>query len=312
MSIRISAIICTLNRSAYLKKAVQSLIDQTLPEEQYEAIVVDNASTDDTKAVIEGFRHVQNLRYIYEPILGLSQARNTGWQNAEGKYIAYLDDDAIACPEWLERIVHAFETVKPTPGSVGGKITLIWEAERPKWLAKELESSLGYLDWGDSQKFLAEDHQWLGGGNVAYPREVLNNLGGFSTSLGRKGTNLLSGDEIFLRDRLKERNLNQYYDPDIMVQHHALADRLNKNWFYKRHFWGGISYAVLQSLSAQRHKQLANILRFIRSLAGVLVHLLMSFVSASPDRRMMRKCSACFHLGVIWEQTRSWLGLSKV
>ena len=58
MSIRISAIICTYNRSAYLKKAVQSLLDQTLPQEQYEVIVVDNGSTDNTKAIVEGFKQV--------------------------------------------------------------------------------------------------------------------------------------------------------------------------------------------------------------------------------------------------------------
>ena len=133
MSIRISAIICTLNRAAYLEKAIQSLADQTLPEEQFEIIVVDNGSTDNTKTMVEGFKHLENLRYIYEPIMGLSQARNTGWQNAQGDYVAYLDDDAIACPEWLERIVQAFDTVEPRPGSVGGKVIPVWEAERPAW-----------------------------------------------------------------------------------------------------------------------------------------------------------------------------------
>ncbi|MEE8471432.1 MAG: glycosyltransferase family A protein [Dehalococcoidia bacterium] len=113
MSIRVSAIICTHNRSDYLRQAIQSLADQTLPTEQYEVIVVDNGSTDNTRAVVEGFDHIANLRYVYEPILGLSQARNTGWQNARGEYIAFMDDDAIGYPtSWKSRWQYSRKTLK--------------------------------------------------------------------------------------------------------------------------------------------------------------------------------------------------------
>ena len=228
MNVRISAIICTHNRSAYFKKAIQSLAEQTLPGEQYEVIVVDNGSTDDTKAIVESIKHFENLRYIYEPILGLSQARNTGWQNARGEYIAFLDDDAIACPEWVERIVEAFENVNPRPGSVGGKVIPIWEVERPAWLSKQMELPLTIVDWTDKASFLTEDHQHLRGCNISYPRETLQKAGGFSTSLGRKGINLLSGEEELLERRLKKQALGIYYDPEIYVYHHIPAERLAK------------------------------------------------------------------------------------
>ena len=99
-ALRISAVICTHNRAAYLQKAIQSLIEQTLPKDQYEIIVVDNSSTDNTKQVVSRLQAAclrsqektdacglqleacDLVRYVFEPVLGLSQARNTGWKAA--------------------------------------------------------------------------------------------------------------------------------------------------------------------------------------------------------------------------------------
>lgn len=316
MSIPISAIICTHNRVAYLEKAIQSLVDQTLPKEQYEIIVVDNGSTDNTKMTVESFNQFGNLRYIYEPILGLSQARNTGWQNAQGKYIAYLDDDAIACAEWLERIVRAFETIHPQPGSVGGKIEPIWEVERPAWLSKQMERPLTIVDWRDKAAFLTEDYQHLRGCNVAYPREILEKVGGFSTNLGRKGSSLLSNEESLLEKYLKEQNLGSYYDPEIRVQHHILAERLVKRWFYERYFWQGASNEILQYIETSQKEAnwrylgnaLMNALLFIirhpTSLPAILV-------PANSRRRVERKCIAYSRLGQIRAQLQIGLGLVK-
>ena len=317
MSTRISTIICTLNRAAYLQRAIQSLVDQTLPKEQYEIIVVDNGSTDNTKAVVEGFEHFENLRYIYEPIMGLSQARNTGWQNAHGEYIAYLDDDAIACPEWLEKIVEAFETVQPKPGSVGGKVVPIWEVERPTWLSKQLERPLSIVNWADRPTSLTEGYQFLAGTNVAYPRHILDEVGGFSTNLGRKASNLLSNEEILLKRQLKRRNLATYYDPDICVYHNIPAERLTKRWFYRRAFWQGMSDVVLQHLDAcerggkERHTFKARLdASLFRVVPRGLLRVLLSDNSGS--RVVLAKCGLYSCLGRVWMQLRIALGLEKV
>lgn len=317
MKVRISAIICTHNRADYLKKAIQSLADQTLPREQYEVVVVDNGSTDDTKAIVESFEHFENLRYIYEPTLGLSQARNTGWQNARGEHIAFLDDDAIACPEWLERIVAALETVHPRPGSVGGKVVPIWEVERPAWLPKELEAHLTIVDWAELPTFLTEDYQFLAGTNVAYPRHILDEVGGFSTSLGRKASNLLSNEEILLKRQLKRRNQATYYDPDICVYHHIPAERLTKRWFYRRALWQGVSDAILQHIETCQEE---NKRRYIcRAMADAspfcviprgLLHIILSANSGS--RVVLAKCGLYSYLGRVWTQLRIALGLEKV
>lgn len=312
MRIRISAIICTHNRSAYLKRAIQSLVDQTLPKEQYEIIVVDNGSTDDTKAIVEGFYRLENLRYIYEPILGLSQARNTGWQNARGKYVAYLDDDAVAYSEWLERIVAAFETVNPRPGSVGGKVVPIWEAERPAWLTKRMEIDLTIINWADEPIVLTEKYQFLAGTNVAYPREILEAFDGFSTSLGRKGNSLISGEEMLLRNYLSRHNLPTYYDPRICVQHHIQTERLSYRWFYRRYFDGGITDVYIDYIESSRRKAnwhylweaLLNVLHAIR-YPTILASIILP---ANSGPWVTRRCYLYLLLGRLRAQLRIGFG----
>jgi glycosyltransferase involved in cell wall biosynthesis len=244
--VRISAVICTLNRASYLVKAMESLVNQTYPKEYYEIIVVDNGSTDNTREVAEQFSQFARIRYIYEPVKGLSQARNTGWQAASGKYVAYLDDDAIACPHWLEKMMEAFETAEPRPASVGGKAVPLWESERPAWLEDRMLGAYAIVDWGDRARFLkpsSPEHHV--GCNVAYSREVLEGCGGFNVNLGRKGRNLLSNDENLIRQYIDSHGLGIYYDPEIIVEHLVPKERLTRRFMLRRHFWQGVSDVVL-------------------------------------------------------------------
>jgi len=246
-TVRISAVVCTLNRATYLARAVESLINQTCPKEYYEIIVVDNGSTDNTREIVKQFSQRARIRYIYEPVKGLSQARNTGWQAAAGKYIAYLDDDAIASPRWLEKMMEAFETVKPAPASVGGRVAPIWESERPAWLTDQMLTFYAIIDWGNGARFFkpsSPEHHV--GCNVAYGQEVLQKCGGFNVNLGRKGKNLLSNDEDLIRKYMDSHGLGIYYDPEIFVKHVVPKGRLTRRFLLRRHFWQGVSDVVLQ------------------------------------------------------------------
>src|SRR6185295_225181 len=107
--IRISAIVCTYKRPDYLRHALQSLRDQSLPRDEYEIIVVDNAVEMETQQVVEDFQDgALNLLYVPEQTVGLSRARNTGLNAAAAPYVAFLDDDARAERGWLEALVNAF------------------------------------------------------------------------------------------------------------------------------------------------------------------------------------------------------------
>lgn len=247
----ISAILCTHNQAHYLKKSLMSLISQSLPRKRYEIIVVDNASRDRTKEIILDLRSCLNLRYVYEPKLGLSQARNRGWQEASGNYAAYLDDDAVARTDWLSRILQRFKSLHTSPAAVGGRIKPIWETGRPQWLVPQLSPFVGIIDWSSEPMYLNDTNLYLAGSNMAFSMSALKEINGFSPRLGRQGGKLLSSEEILLQRQLMKRDMPVFYDPGIAVSHHLKPACISKSWFKRRLFWQGASDAILEHQLAE-------------------------------------------------------------
>lgn len=240
----ITAVVCTHNRAAYLEMCLRSLLRQTLDRSRFEVVVVNNASSDNTSGVCAPFLSQGAIRYVEDPVVGLSQARNTGWKMAAGRFVGYLDDDATAVPGWLESALSAFQ-VAPQPAWVGGPIDLDWPGTPPLWLDEVLQESLGRLDWGSETRWLTANER-LGGGNSFYPREWLERLGGFDTSLGRKGNLLLSGEETQLQRRIEAEGGRLYYHPGVRILHAVPPERLRPSFFYRRYYWGGRTDVAIQ------------------------------------------------------------------
>jgi glycosyltransferase involved in cell wall biosynthesis len=303
---RISAVICTHNRSDYLERALVSLASQSLPSEDYEVLVVDNASSDDTADVVRAFaERVPNLRYLREERLGLSWARNTGAEACSAPYLAYLDDDARAAQDWLEQLLCVFETATPSPACIGGRVWLDWGTEPPAWLPPSYYSVYTYVDHGDEDRLLGE-REYLVGANIAFRRDALLDLGGFDTNLGRKGTVLLSGEESAVVGKLRERGLAVYYSAGAAVWHAVPPARRRRRWLWSRMFWDGASQPLIDSglgrsrghyfrqgyfdlrriasftlrggfalLRGERQKYLENALRVVQRAGRLRTHLLL-------------------------------------
>lgn len=242
MNPQISVIVATRNRAGYLRKAIVSLIRQSLDSKEYEIIVVDNGSQDETKLVIEEFSSADNLHYIFEPVMGLSRARNTGWRNAQGEYIVFMDDDAIADRECLKGYFEFFHEFGHNIGLVGGKVELIWESPRPVWLPSESLGIFSAYHYGNEPIALNKD-QWLSACNLAIPKKILSVVNGFREDLGRTGNLLLAGGEIYLRYQIDELGLKVFYHPNIIVHHHVSSNKLTKKWFRNAAFSQGQSEA---------------------------------------------------------------------
>lgn len=254
----ITGIICTHNRERYLKRCIESLLTQSLESNLYEILVVDNGSTDRTREICDSFQHHPNFRYMHEPVLGLSAARNAGWRQAWGTFVGYLDDDAIAAETWFEKALWSFESVEPSPDWVGGPIELEWEIESPSWITREHWITLGYVDWGDEQRFLTAPGERLGGGNSFYPRALLEKMNGFDTRLGRKKKLLLSGEETQFQHRLKSLGGRQYYHPGVRIFHYVPIERTKPGFFYRRYYWGGITdYLMSKTLQGVAFEHIA-------------------------------------------------------
>ncbi len=244
----ISVAICTYNRADRLTLSLESLCQQTLTFDDFEILVIDNASSDRTPQVCTEYQSsLPNLKYIYEPVRGLSKARNTACQQAQGKYIAYLDDDAIACPIWLETILQVFKNIQPTPIGMGGAIYPLWEIPKPEWMHKYMEDLFTVLDYGDRPRWFESD-KFPYGANMTYQRPALLAVGGFSENLGRKGQNLLSEEEHLLNLQLQNQGGKFYYHPQAAVEHWIPKERINPNWLVRRSYWQGRSVAMVNQL----------------------------------------------------------------
>lgn len=240
----ITAIICTRNRAQLLESAIQSLLRQTRPRADYDIMVVDNGSTDQTADVCKRLAG-DSVRYVFEPVPGLSKARNTGWWQSHSRYIAYLDDDAIADETWIDALICAYESQSPAPAAVGGPVRLKWEVPEPEWINHALRPPLGFLDWGRQPRRLTPA-EFLIGANCSYCRALLEQFGGFDEHLGRKKTCLLSGEETQIQRKIEQNGGYLFYAPAASVQHFVPAARTQPRWFYHRFFWGGVSDVVMR------------------------------------------------------------------
>jgi glucosyl-dolichyl phosphate glucuronosyltransferase len=297
----ISVVICTYNRFKYLLKAIRSVLDQDYPKDRYELVVIDNASTDSTADQVSPFFEAGLLRYVLEPKLGISFARNKGWREAAGRYIAYLDDDAIASTGWLKAIEKAFE-LTPNAGAVGGRVDPIWEVKRPDWLSEDLVKSLGVIDWGVKPKIISDLRmEWLVTANMAIPASVVAEVGGFETRLGRVGNTQVRGEDTFFQKQVIRQGYPCFYYPDMVVAHHVPASRLHKQWFRKRYYTQGIANALTRLVEENSSglRRIPMVLSSISKLIYSPQDLLRIMLPAKTSRRFSKKCLSLIKLGYI-------------
>ena len=249
-SLPISAVICTHNREDYLGAAIDSLLAQDFSN--YEVIVVDNASSDSTKQVVESRLPHPRIQYIYEPVTGLSVARNTGAKAAKGEIIAYLDDDAVASTGWLSCLWQAYQN-NPQLAIAGGKVTLIFPPGKtsPPWLSADLASNLGAYDLGDEMVYITNPGMTPRGLNYSIRRTFLEQIGGFDVNLGRVGKNLLSNEELQMTQLALEQQWQVAYLPQALVAHNVAPERLQPAWFLRRSWWQGVSECYRERLANQ-------------------------------------------------------------
>lgn len=172
---------------------------------------------------------------------GLSGARNTGTGVANAKVVAFLDDDAAAAPDWLERMVAMYDD--PDVLAVGGRVEPQWAAGRPSYFAQELDWIVGCTYRG-LPKVAAEVRNVVGA-NMSFRAEVLDRVGGFNPSLGRQDTVPLGCEEteLCIRAVMGAPGSRVVYEPAALVNHHVPAERGTRRYMLTRSWAEGISKA---------------------------------------------------------------------
>ncbi len=181
---------------------------------------------------------------------GLSGGRNTGLATATGDIVAFLDDDAVAAPGWLASLTSHF--ADPAVAGVGGRVLPSWDEPPPAWLPEEFWWVIGCSYRGLPTE-VARVRNPIGA-NMAFRREVLDDVGGFDTDFGRVGTSTGHNEETELGVRVAARRPGAVilYEPAAVVDHRVPAARLSWDYFRHRCYTEGLAKAQLSRLRGAR------------------------------------------------------------
>jgi glycosyltransferase involved in cell wall biosynthesis len=243
-----SIIIPTYNRADELRDTIRSIAKLTVVGD-WELLVVDNKSTDHTRAVVEeeSVSFPATLRYLFEPEQGRYAALNTGIRAAKGNIIATTDDDARVEPDWLTRASAGLEALGCD--YVGGKVWPIWRGTRPNWLPDRpgrYWAVIALQDHGNKPlEFGVNGIPWPLGINTATRREAFERIDLFDNRLGRKAGTLRNQAQREWHLRARSAGLRGFYIPEMVVHHVVEAERLRKQYFRRWYYWHGISRAIL-------------------------------------------------------------------
>lgn len=230
MQPQISIVICTYNRQKFIGECLACLARQTLAIAKWEAIIIDNNSTDNTASIVKEFIATNPslpFRYVFEERKGLSFARNRGIQEAKSQIITFIDDDAEAVPEFAETIL-AFMESHPEAAGAGGRVLPKYsESPEPKWMNKYLAGFIGLVDHGEPARLFEGKMKYPIGCNMTYRKDVMLEAGGFNNQL------TFRGDDKHIFYNVSALNPKVYYLPKALVYHNIDASRLEFSNFKK-------------------------------------------------------------------------------
>jgi glucosyl-dolichyl phosphate glucuronosyltransferase len=250
--LELSIVICTRNRAQLLAQAIRSVVGQPFPAAAYEILVVDDNATDDTAAVTrELAKQFPQVRYAHSAGRGLLPARFTGQREALGRYIGFLDDDAKACADWLERAARIIR--ERAPLCFGGPFFPFYVSAKPDWY----RDAYGSATHGDTARELKPE-EVLCGGNVFFAAEPLRASGGFDPNYCQPGERWTYGDEEVPQVRLHQAHPGQpfYYDPQLFILHLVRPERLNLVRAARECFAMGRAFIKVRGLGPGEHRRL--------------------------------------------------------
>jgi len=260
----ISVIICTHNRCESLARTLNSLTQMSVPQDlTWELLVIDNNSSDRTSETVRSFGSrgtVLPLKYSFEPVPGLSHARNLGIQVSHGVIIAFIDDDVLVSREWLTEVRNAFQQYDPV--CVGGRV-LLEERSRPAWWDKAYDAHVGEFDRGTSVIFYEDsDQRLIGiGANMMFKRIAFEKHGLFRTDMGKTPNQLNTGEETDMVQRLRKPNKVIIYYPNALLYHCPSAERFSKRYL-RKHSYGLGWWRFLRELEGPQPPRILRIPRW--------------------------------------------------
>ncbi len=249
----VSVVLCTYDRAEVLPNALDSLLHQDPGNLRYEIVLVDNNSTDATRAVVDSFvaRGCQNLRYVFEPKQGKAHALNSGILSSRAPIIAFTDDDVTVAPTWVATIKRTLDD-HPEVECVGGRVLPRWRHSPPSWLTREHWGPLALLDYGDQPFYVtASKRLCLIGANTAFRKDIFSRIGLLAPHVQTMKREVATEDhEILLR--LWRSGGQGLYTPHLLVMSEIAGDRLTKHYHRRWHERNGRFTAIMRDEGFER------------------------------------------------------------
>jgi len=290
-----------------LSRALESLARSRVASSvEWEVLVVDNNSRDDTPKVAAEFmrRYPGRFRYLFEGQPGKSHALNAGIQDATGEIVAFADDAVVVDERWLEQLTKPLLDGRWI-GS-GGRILPDWQHEPPPWLVLEGRYALAPLAAFDLGTEPGELHEPPFGTSMAFRKDAFTKHGGFRTDLGPHPDSQIRSEDTEFGRRLLDAGERLWYEPSAIVFHPVAADRLRRSYFLD--WWFDKGRAEIREFGVRpdvRRTASGIPLYLIRTLIKQLVRWV---VTVEPKTRFARKTAVWQKAGQIAEARRYTTG----
>jgi glycosyltransferase involved in cell wall biosynthesis len=316
----ISVVISTYNRSEVLPQALSSILTQDAIDCAYEVIVVDNNSSDATRAVVESYlgRGEPLLRYAFEERQGVSYGRNTGIALARAPIIAFFDDDIVVPRDWLATI-KAIMDDHAEADFIGGKVLPEWSACPPSWLTEANWAPLALVDCGPEPLNSSAEYQLcLLSANLAVRRSMFDSVGLFAPDLQRVKDSIGSMEDHELLIRSWRAGKRGLYAPNLVVRTTVPDVRMTKQYHRRWHRDHGAFCAVIRTLedgdtvgrdaidaTAKQTVALYGVPAYLyRELLEEACRWAFSWLQRSPDRSFMHENKMRFLASYITHRQR--------
>jgi glucosyl-dolichyl phosphate glucuronosyltransferase len=294
--IKVTVVICTHNRAHLLGGALQSVLRQSCPDELYEVVVVDNASTDNTAGVVKEAMALYKslrIRLVHEPVPGIGNARNAGVLSAHGEIIGFTDDDAIVDARWIEQAIACFADDEGEVTAVGGQVIPQYEAEPPGWFPRDSEA-----DYRGDRKRTMKTGEFPSGNNMFILKSAIVAAGGFP-KLGMTESAMGYGEETALFERLRaiDEGVRFVYSPEVIIEHLIPPYKVSARYVLKRALMGGI-YATR---NAARLGILGRISVAARFSARMVLRVLLASLTLVFNLRNLGQWLVKYVVPIVWE-----------
>lgn len=223
----------TRNRAGILETVLDCYTRLTWPPGGWEAVVVDNGSTDGTAEAVSRVAGRLPLEYVAEPQPGKSRAVNAGLRHAKGDLILFTDDDILPTPDWLVDY-EAAAAAHPGFDLFGGPEVLKWPYEPPAWAVCDDMIHGACFSHTDPSVRTGPYEGPMIGGNFAVRASVVAEQGGFDPRIGPAPGSYIMGNEAEFIERLTGAGHKSWWIEDAVAEHIVRPDQVNQEWMLQR------------------------------------------------------------------------------